>query len=73
MLYRAVKMASKTPTRYIRYANEGHGNRLNTNRYDYSLRTLRWFDHYLKQGDHRSDPLPPLDIDYSGWKSGRSD
>ncbi|MFT7618979.1 MAG: dipeptidyl aminopeptidase/acylaminoacyl peptidase [Planctomycetota bacterium] len=73
MLYRAVKMATKTPTRYIQYSNEGHGNRINTNRYDYSVRSLRWFDHFLKSGEHRSDPLPALDVDYSGWKSKRSD
>ncbi len=71
MLFRAVKMSTKTPTRYIRYAGEGHGNRVNTNRYDYSVRTLRWFDHYLKKGDHRSDPLPPLDVDYTPWRKTR--
>lgn len=71
MLYRAVKMATKTPTRLVQYANEGHGNRINTNRYDYAVRTLRWFDHYLKKGNHRTDPLPPLDVDYSGWRAQR--
>ncbi|NRA97554.1 MAG: S9 family peptidase [Planctomycetes bacterium] len=69
MLYRAVKMATTTPCRYIRYPGEGHGNRVNTNRYDYLIRTLRWFDHYLKSGDHRKDPPPPVDLDYSAWTS----
>ena len=69
MLYRAVKMATTTPCRYIRYPGEGHGNRVNTNRYDYLIRTLRWFDHYLKPGDHRMDPPPPVDLDYSSWSS----
>ena len=69
MLYRAVKMATTTPCRYIRYPGEGHGNRVNTNRYDYLIRTLRWFEHYLKPGDHRMDPPPPVDLDYSSWSS----
>ncbi|MEC9046985.1 MAG: hypothetical protein VYA51_03155 [Planctomycetota bacterium] len=31
----------------------------------YCLRTLRWFEHYLKgDGDRRSKARPPLDLDY---------
>jgi dipeptidyl aminopeptidase/acylaminoacyl peptidase len=67
MLYRAVQMATKTPVRYVQYPGEGHGNRTNTNRYDYLLRGLRWLEYYLREGDHRMDPLPPLDLDYSDW------
>ena len=67
MLYRAVKTATETPVRYIQYPGEGHGNRTNVYRYDYTLRALRWFDHYLKSGDHRRDPLPPVDVEYQGW------
>ncbi len=67
MLYRAVKESTETPVRYVQYPGEGHGNRINTNRYDYMLRALRWFDHYLKPGSHRSDAPPPLDLDYSAW------
>jgi dipeptidyl aminopeptidase/acylaminoacyl peptidase len=69
MLYRAVKFATKTPCRLVQYPGEGHGNRVNVNRYDYTLRTLRWFDHYLKPGEHRHDPLPPKELDYSDWES----
>jgi dipeptidyl aminopeptidase/acylaminoacyl peptidase len=66
MLYRAVKFGTTTPTRYIQYPGEGHGNRTNVYRYDYALRTLRWFDHYLKgDGDRRDAPMPPIDVDYS--------
>jgi len=68
MLYRAVETSTDTPVRYIQYPGEGHGNRVNVNRYDYALRALRWFDHYLQPGDHRTDAPPPLDLDYSGWK-----
>jgi len=67
MLYRAVKMGTTTPIRYIRYPGEGHGNRINTNRYDYLIRTLRWFEHYLRPGDHRMTPPPGVDLDYSSW------
>jgi len=71
MLYRAVKETTDTPVRYVQYPGEGHGNRLNVYRYDYLLRTLRWFEYYLKPGNHRNDPLPPMDIDYGAWLSGR--
>ncbi len=67
MLYRAVKFATKTPLRYVQYPGEGHGNRLNVNRFDYCVRSLRWFDRYLQRGDHRMDPPPPMDIDYGKW------
>jgi dipeptidyl aminopeptidase/acylaminoacyl peptidase len=71
MLYRAVKETTDTPVRYVQYPGEGHGNRLNVYRYDYLLRTLRWFEYYLQPGNHRNDPLPPMDIDYGAWLSGR--
>lgn len=65
MLHRAVKFATETPTRYVQYPGEGHGNRVNVNRYGYCLRTLRWFEHYLLgDGDRRHKPKPPLDVDY---------
>ena len=67
MLYRAVKFATATPTRYVQYPGEGHGNRTNVYQLDYALRTLQWFDHYLKgDGDRRKKPLPPMDVDYGG-------
>lgn len=69
MLYSAVKFTTKTPVRYVQYPGEGHGNRSNVYRYDYCVRTLRWFDHYLRAGDHRSDAPPPYRVDYSAWQS----
>jgi len=66
MLYRAVKFATETPVRYVRYPNEGHGNRTNVYQYDYALRTLRWFDHYLDGGSRMGAP-PPFDVDYADW------
>ena len=67
MLYRAVKFGTDTPTRYVRYPGEGHGNRSNVYQYDYCIRALRWFDHYLSGDDRRDAPLPSLDLDHGGW------
>ncbi len=60
-LYRALKMMTEVPVRLILYPGEGHGNRKAAARYDYSLRMLRWFDHFLRQG---GKDLPPWRIDY---------
>jgi dipeptidyl aminopeptidase/acylaminoacyl peptidase len=70
MLYRAVEATTETPVRYVQYPGEGHGNRTNVYRYDYILRALRWFDHYLRPGSHRMDPPPPADLDYGEWMRG---
>jgi hypothetical protein len=73
MLYRAVKTATTTPVRYVQYPGEGHGNRSNVYQYDYCLRALQWFDHYLGF-DHYLAPAarrdaqpPPMDLDYGQW------
>ncbi|MCA8954876.1 MAG: S9 family peptidase [Planctomycetes bacterium] len=67
MLYRAVKFTTTTPVRYVQYPGEGHGNRINTHRYDYAVRTLRWFDHYLDSDHSRTKQLPPHEIDVAPW------
>ena len=67
MLYRAVKTATATPCRYVRYPGEGHGNRVSTNRYDYLLRSIRWLDHYLQPGVDRMASPPPIDLEYPAW------
>jgi dipeptidyl aminopeptidase/acylaminoacyl peptidase len=46
-LHRALKIHSQAPVRFVLYPGEGHGNAKNTNRYDYLLRTLNWFEYYL--------------------------
>jgi dipeptidyl aminopeptidase/acylaminoacyl peptidase len=69
MLYRAVKMSTDTPVRYVRYPGEGHGNRINTLRYDYLVRSLQWFDHYLSPEATRMTPMPPIDLDLKEWES----
>ncbi len=60
-LYRYLKVLGKAPVRLVRYPGEGHGNRKSGARYDYNVRMIRWFDHYLKGPG--GDP-PPYDIDY---------
>ncbi len=61
-LYRGLKLHSNAPVRLVRYPGEGHGNRKNTSRLDYSLRTVRWFEYYLK-GDNPKKEMPPKYLD----------
>ena len=60
-LFRHLKIRGKAPVRLVLYPGEGHGNRKAASRLDYSIRILRWMEHYLK-GDG-GDP-PPYEIDY---------
>jgi dipeptidyl aminopeptidase/acylaminoacyl peptidase len=73
-MYRALKTLGKTPVRLVRYPGEHHGNRRAASRYDYQLRLLRWFDHYLVGPG--GDP-PPYRLDYrspeNGWETDPPD
>ena len=60
-LYRTLKTIGKVPTRLVWYPGEGHGNRKAAARYDYSLRLMRWMNHYLKGPG--GDP-PAHELDY---------
>jgi dipeptidyl aminopeptidase/acylaminoacyl peptidase len=60
-LYRHIKTRTETPVRLVLYPGEGHGNRNSTAKYDYSLRSLRWFNQYLK-GDSAERPDSELEI-----------
>ncbi len=62
-LYRYLKVLGNVPVRLVFYPGEGHGNRNAAARYDYSLRLMRWMDHYLKGPG--GEPPPP-DLDYPG-------
>jgi len=46
----------------VLYPGEGHGNRRAASRYDYSLRLMRWMDHYLKGSG--GEP-PPYELEYA--------
>ncbi|MEE4639307.1 MAG: S9 family peptidase [Wenzhouxiangella sp.] len=62
ILYRyLVLQEDPPPVRLVLYRGEGHGNRRAASRWDYSLRLMRWMDHYLK--GEGGDP-PPYQIDY---------
>jgi len=56
-IYRALKLHGKAPVRLVRYPAEKHGIKKNTGRLDYSLRTMRWFEYYLKS-DNPKDEMP---------------
>ncbi len=61
-MYRHLKLRSRAPVRLVLYPGEGHGNRKAAARYDYHLRMLRWFEHYLKgpRGE-----MPPYELEYN--------
>ncbi len=59
-MYRHLKLRSAAPVRLVLYPGEVHGNRKAAARYDYHLRMLRWFGHYL-QGP--GGAVPPMDIE----------
>jgi dipeptidyl aminopeptidase/acylaminoacyl peptidase len=56
-LYRALKTHGKAPVRLIWYPGQGHGNAKNTSKYDYAVRTMDWFEYYLK-GNNPRDRMP---------------
>jgi dipeptidyl aminopeptidase/acylaminoacyl peptidase len=60
-LYRHLKERGKAPVRLVTYPGEGHGNRLAAARLDYTLRMMRWFEHYLKGA---GGAPPPPEVEY---------
>ena len=69
-LYRHLKVLGQTPVRLVWYPGEGHGNRKAAARYDYHLRMLQWFEHYLLGPG--GTPPPPR-IDYGLPAAGEED
>lgn len=69
-LYRQLKVLGNVPVRLVWYPGEGHGNRKAAARYDYNLRMLRWFEHYLK-GDGGAPPTPELEYGLDAKKDGK--
>ncbi len=68
-LYRQLKLHGDAPVRLVWYPGEGHGNKNTQSQLDFNLRTMRWFNHYLK-GEGEPDELPPLDVNYQLEKLG---
>jgi len=60
-MYRYLKLAGKAPVRLVLYPGEGHGNQRAASRWDYSLRLMRWMEHYLM--GEGGDP-PAFELDY---------
>ena len=60
-MYRHLKLRGQAPVRLIFYPGEGHGNRNAAARLDYSLRSLRWLQHYLVGP---GGEMPDRDLDY---------
>jgi dipeptidyl aminopeptidase/acylaminoacyl peptidase len=61
-LYRHIKTRTDTPVRLVLYPGEGHGNANATARLDYNLRTMRWFNEYLK-GETQERPDNELELE----------
>lgn len=61
MLYRYLKSLGRAPVRLVLYPGEPHGNRRAAARYDYQLRLIQWFEHYLLGP---GGPPPAYELDY---------
>jgi len=63
ILYRYLSLQEDPPpVRLVFYKDEGHGNRRAASRFDYSVRFMRWMNHYLK-GPGGNPPPPAVDYD----------
>lgn len=60
-LFRHLKTLGQSPVRLVWYPGEGHGNRKAAAKYDFNLRMMQWFEHYL-QGP--CGPPPPYELEY---------
>jgi dipeptidyl aminopeptidase/acylaminoacyl peptidase len=79
-MYRHLKVRNQPPVRLVLYPGEGHGNRRAASRLDYNIRTLQWFEHYLKGP---GGAMPAMEIDYgitpatktssAGWDNRRGE
>jgi dipeptidyl aminopeptidase/acylaminoacyl peptidase len=61
VLYRYLKALDHAPVRLVYYPGEQHGNRRAASRYDYNLRMIQWFEHYL---GGRGGAPPAYELDY---------
>jgi dipeptidyl aminopeptidase/acylaminoacyl peptidase len=61
-MHRHLKLRSRAPVRLVLYPGEGHGNRKAAARYDYHLRMLEWFSHYLQGA---GGAMPDYDLEYA--------
>lgn len=67
-LFRHMKVRKPdVPTRFVRYPGEGHGYGRSTSQYDYNIRMMRWFNHFIKEDN---DSLPAHNIDNARPEAG---
>lgn len=71
-LYRQLKLHGKAPVRLVWYPGEGHGNKNKQAQLDFNLRTMRWYNYYLK-GEGDPQGLPKKEINYQLEKLGDTD
>ena len=64
MLYRYLKLAGQAPVRLVSYPDEGHGTHHSAARRDFSMRLMRWMDHFLIDA---AEVPPPYRLDHSPW------
>ncbi len=62
-IYRALKVLKQAPVRLIIYPGEGHGNARTPSRLDFAIRTMEWFDFYVRD-KNSFDKIPDKYIDY---------
>ena len=67
-LFRHMKVRKPdVPTRFVRYPGEGHGYSRSTSQYDYNIRMMRWFNHFIQED---KDSLPAHNIDEARPEAG---
>ena len=57
-LYRFIEKQTDTPVRLVLYPDEGHGFRRAANKLDYSIRLMRWMEHFLINNETTLPPEP---------------
>lgn len=67
-MYRYLKAYGETPVRLVWYPGEEHGNSKAAARFDYSVRLVRWMEHYL-QGPGGEPPAYPVPY-RRAWEEG---
>ncbi len=67
-MYRTLKLHGNAPVRLIWYEGEGHGNQRNVHRLDYIVRTMEWFDYYLRLDMPRDEMPEKYPGDIIGWE-----
>lgn len=55
-LFRHLKQRNLAPVRMVTYPEQGHGNQDSHSQLDYSLRLIRWFEHFNNQDENKHLP-----------------